>query len=602
MLISLFLPAKNVTAEPKPDMNVYFIYVGQGDCTLIESQGKYLLIDAGPKDAGPAVKKFLKKMNITHLDYVIATHPHEDHIGGLLTVLNEVTIGHIYVCPMSYTTNTYKNFMNTMWMKNIQRSTPVMGTSFQVGSANVQFISPRGYYYENLNNASIVVRITNGNNSFLMTGDAESLAEQEMLQSNYNLKADVLKVPHHSSKSSSTPEFINAVDPAFSVIECGKNNIFGFPKKATLEKLVYSNVYRTDKQGTIKMHSDGNKISVDKNPSIKAKSKDSTLELPLLNELTVKSNYEGIDLVPINSKSNYSNIDTKPIELKFSAKYGVSKKKSTQYMLVPAGTAFNQKNKWTTGDSVRIQKEFIGSVYVKFSNNVGNSIIMKTTGFCVDGMAPKNLSVVSNGVKVKYEASINDSRQAAVYSNKALTLKFKGDYGASGKGKLEYQLVKNGSAYDNEDWVAGSQTTIPTDFIGRVYVRYTDKAGNQAIRKTAPIVMDIVKPQKCSLRANVNGLSLLTLGRANEYKLQFNKRVIIACDADYGISGKRTNQFMIIKAGTKFNKNKPWKTANSITLEPGFKGCVYVKFTDKAGNETIRKTNGFEIIKTNEVK
>lgn len=602
VLVTLLLPTKNVMADEKPDMNVYFISVGQGDCTLIESQGKYLLIDSGPKDAGPTVKKFLKKMNITHLDYIIATHPHEDHIGGLLTVLNEVTVGHIYVSPMSYTTNTYKNFMNTIWMKNIQRSTPIMGSTFQLGSASVQFISPRGYYYENLNNASLVAKVTNGKNTFLMTGDAESLAEQEMIQSNYNLKADVLKVPHHSSKSSSTQAFIDAVDPAFSVIQCGKKNVFGFPKKATLKKLVYSNVYRNDTQGTISMHSDGTKISVDKNPSIMAKSKDSTLELLLLNKLTVKSNYDDIQLVPINSKTSYDNINTKPIELKFSAKYGVSKKKSTQYMLVSAGTKFNKKNKWTTGTSVKIQKEFIGCVYVKFINDAGNTVIMKTSGFCVDGTAPKNLSVESSGVKVKYETSVNTTNQATVYSNEELRLSFKGDYGASGKGKLEYQIVENGGNYDNENWVDGGFVTLPSEFAGRVYVRYTDRAGNKATRKTAPIVIDTVKPQDCTIKSNGAGIKLLGLGTVNEYKLQFNKRIVISGDADYGVSGKAKTQFMIVKAGTKFNPKKAWKTASSITLQPGFKGCVYIKFIDKAGNETIRKTSGFAITKPEPIK
>lgn len=599
LIISFLLPGTlNVKAEEKTDMTITFLSVGQGDSTLIESGGKYLLIDGGPTEGGEALLKYLKSKNITKLDYVIATHPHEDHIGGLLTVFQEIPVDILYMNNVSHTTDTYRNFMNLVWSKGIFRRTPYVGGNFQVGSAKVEFISPKGYYYEIMNNYSIVTKITNGKNSFLLTGDAEALAEEEMLNSGISLKADVLKVPHHSSKTSTTIPFIQAVDPAFSVIELGLNNVYGFPKKQTLGRLANSNVYRTDKQGNIVMHSDGTNITVDNKPSIAAKSKDKTGELQTLYNMNVVSNYEEIKLQNTSDKATYKVLSTNQVTLDFSAEYGVSKEKSIQYMKVNSDQKFNAKGKWTTGDYVTVDRDFKGSVYVKFTNQAGNSVIKKTTGFGVDISKPDKPKVIMKGSKVGFVSSLDEENSYSTMINKAATMQFDASFGPSGKDSIEYQVVEKGESYDPQnEWIEDDEVSFEEDFAGRIYVRFTDKAGHQSIRKTEGFTVDVTPPDHAFVTSNFTDTKLLKKSAATTYDVKTRQDVNLYFGADFGISGKKKIEYKFVDTRPNNKVKQVWKTGDNVKVNFSFKGYVLVRFTDKAGNVTEKKTSGMVVNK-----
>jgi competence protein ComEC len=245
---------------------VSFLDVGQADCTVIQYGNNTMLIDAGGNSGAASLVATLKNMNISRFDVVIGTHPHEDHIGGLDAVINSFDIGTIYMPKVSNNTKTFEDVLLAIKNKGLTVTTPVPGTSFALGG-DVQCIilAPNNQSYSDLNSYSIVLKITFNGRSFLFTGDAEVDSEQEMLSKGYDLKADVLKVGHHGSTSSTSSAFLTAVSPEYAVIFVGINNTYGHPHQETLDKLNAAGikVYRTDLSGgTIKFIVSGNNISV----------------------------------------------------------------------------------------------------------------------------------------------------------------------------------------------------------------------------------------------------------------------------------------------------------------------------------------------------
>lgn len=246
-------------------LTVHYIDVGQGDSELIQINNKNLLIDAGPKDAEDKVVSYLKTQNITKLDYIIATHPHDDHIGGMLEVLKNFKVNE-FIAPKIYnppTTSTFKDLITTLKNKNMKITVLKPGDYINLGE-NVQceILAPSKTYYENLNNYSIVVKITYKNSKFLFTGDAEEESEKEVLNNGFDVSCDVLKIGHHGSKTASSDKFLKEASPKIAVISCGKNNDYGHPHKTTLDKLnsINCKIYRTDLNGDIVIISDGNNI------------------------------------------------------------------------------------------------------------------------------------------------------------------------------------------------------------------------------------------------------------------------------------------------------------------------------------------------------
>ncbi|XXF54581.1 ComEC/Rec2 family competence protein [Thermoanaerobacterium thermosaccharolyticum] len=251
-------------------LKVHFINVGQGDSEFIQApSGKTMLIDAGTNEAGNSVVSYLKNLGISRIDILVGTHPHEDHIGGMDNVINSFDIGQFYMPKVTTTTKTFEDVLTAAKSKGLSITTAKAGIILDLGSdIKAEMLAPNGTKYDDLNNYSAVIKLTYGNTSFLFTGDASSQSEEEMLNKGYNLKANVLKVGHHGSSSATTLPFLQAVNPKYAVISCGKNNDYGHPHKETMDKLKNAGiiVYRTDECGTIVATSDGNNISFNVKP------------------------------------------------------------------------------------------------------------------------------------------------------------------------------------------------------------------------------------------------------------------------------------------------------------------------------------------------
>lgn len=262
------------------ELKVHFIDVGQGDSILIQSGDHDMLVDAGENDQGDGVVTYLHSQGIAKLDYVIGTHPHSDHIGGLDDVINNVSVGKVILPPVEHTTKTYEDVLDAIGSQGLKITKPVVGDTYQLGDASFQIIAPNGNYDDDLNNWSVGIKLTYGDNSFVMCGDAESQAEADICAGGINLSADVLKLGHHGSKTSTSGAFLNKVNPEYAVISCGMGNSYGHPHKETLNKLHSKGikVFRTDEQGTIIATSDGINIKWSTQPSTTNKAGQSTGE------------------------------------------------------------------------------------------------------------------------------------------------------------------------------------------------------------------------------------------------------------------------------------------------------------------------------------
>ena len=242
------------------DLLIDFIDVGQADSILIRNQDKTMLIDAGTNEAGETVVTYLQNLGINKIDYLIGTHPHEDHIGGLDDVINHFNIGQIYMPKIETTTKTFEDVLDAIENKNLTVTSPNKGDKIEIGQAVGTFMTEPILDKDNLNLSSLVVRLEFGNNSFLFMGDAEKENEETI---NWN-KTDVLKVGHHGSNTSTSESFLNQVKPQCSIIMVGKDNSYNLPTQETIDKLntIGSEIYRTDENGTIQSISDGNTIEV----------------------------------------------------------------------------------------------------------------------------------------------------------------------------------------------------------------------------------------------------------------------------------------------------------------------------------------------------
>lgn len=239
---------------------VHFIDVGQADSILILSGDSAVLIDAGTNSAGEDVLKYIKEQGVSKIDYLIGTHPHEDHIGGLDTVIEGLDIGEVIMPRHSSNTQTYEDVLLAAQSKGLKITAAQAGNSFTAGECSFYILAPDGEY-SNTNNYSVVMRMTVGNVSMLFTGDAESQSEERMLESGAQLKSDLLKIGHHGSDTSTSDQFLQAVSPKYAVISVGENNSYGHPSAQTLNKLSGIELYRTDLMGTIIASTDGEEIT-----------------------------------------------------------------------------------------------------------------------------------------------------------------------------------------------------------------------------------------------------------------------------------------------------------------------------------------------------
>ena len=244
-------------------MEVHFIDVGQGDATLIICDGEAMLIDAGDNSKGTTVQYYLQRHGADFLKYLVLTHPDADHIGGADVIVTKFDIGTVfesyYKKPAGHKSS--EELANALSYRHMTPVVPSVGSSYSLGGASFSFIGPSGYS-DDPNNASLALILQYGNTRFLFTGDAESEEESAILNSGYDIKANVYKVGHHGSKTSSNDFFLRAIQPDYAVISCGVND-YGHPNDETLQRLyeVGASIFRTDQSGSIVSYTDGTSIS-----------------------------------------------------------------------------------------------------------------------------------------------------------------------------------------------------------------------------------------------------------------------------------------------------------------------------------------------------
>ncbi len=262
-LTACVAPAPETVALPtEGQMKVHFVDVGQADCILLQSGGEAMLVDGGNVDDSDLVVSYLLDQGVEELRYVVGTHAHEDHIGGLAAVLAVIPTEEVW-CPVTeYDTKCFRDFAHYADQQDLSLICPDPGTVYTLGEATISVLGPV-YEYEDTNNTSIVLKVQHGQNSFLLTGDAEADAELDILDEGFDVSATVLKVGHHGSDTSTCYPWLREVQPQYGVISCGKDNDYGHPHEEPLSRLRDAEVtlYRTDLQGHIVCLSDGNAVT-----------------------------------------------------------------------------------------------------------------------------------------------------------------------------------------------------------------------------------------------------------------------------------------------------------------------------------------------------
>ena len=262
LLLFIFLPVSALA-----DLQVHFLDVGQGDCTIVICDGEAMVIDGGPASASRFVYSYVRKtLKLQHIDYVISTHPHLDHVYGLSSVLNAAPVDLILTPVLEWDSKAFNSMLKYAEAQGTPLSVPQEGDTLKLGGATITILHcwPEALEYGRTNDSSIVTRIDYGETSFIITGDAEDWSEYMMIDAGYPLKANVLRVSHHGSNTGSTMEFLQAVQPEYAVISVGKDNGYGHPHTEVLERLneIGAKVLRTDELGTIVFQSDGNTLTL----------------------------------------------------------------------------------------------------------------------------------------------------------------------------------------------------------------------------------------------------------------------------------------------------------------------------------------------------
>lgn len=252
----------NKVTIPMDGLYVHYIDVGQGDSELVCCGGEYMLIDAGEPSASDTVVDYLNDHGIEKLDYVVCSHGHADHCGGLDAVVENFEVGTVLTSPYPGDTASYEIFSDAVAAKGLAMTVPELGESYTLGEAKFEFVGPLEQY-DNLNDDSLVMRLEYGDTSFLFTGDMTSKAERDLLEDGANVKCDVLKVGHHGSSGSSSYRFLYEAEPKIAVISCEAGNSYGHPHEEALSRLndCGAEIYRTDLESSIVIFSNGMEVT-----------------------------------------------------------------------------------------------------------------------------------------------------------------------------------------------------------------------------------------------------------------------------------------------------------------------------------------------------
>lgn len=271
-ILTLVLSLGTSLAGASSNLQVHFIDVGQGDAILVKlPNGENMLVDAGDNHYGTTVVNYIQNQNIASLDYVVGTHPHADHIGGLDDVINRFLIGQVYMPNAIATTQTYYDVLTAIDQKGLsitraRAGLALLNTTVDGKNLSITMIAPIRDSYSNINDYSAVIQIVYGSTSFLLTGDVEHLSENDMISSNAPLASSILKVGHHGSSTSTTEAFLDRVNPSAAIISVGANNRYGHPNQSTIDRLQSRGIaiFRTDLNGSIVFTTSGSGWLVNK--------------------------------------------------------------------------------------------------------------------------------------------------------------------------------------------------------------------------------------------------------------------------------------------------------------------------------------------------
>ena len=268
LILTLFSSCSLLDVLPKEEnsgsngLYVHFIDVGQADAALVLCGDDAMLIDGGNTADSDLIYAYLEENGITVLDYIVCTHPHEDHVGGLPAAFEKCHVDNVLSPVTEYNSDAFSKFVSAAEKQGLSITVPDPGMTFSLGDAQVTVLGPV-HDYDDVNNTSIVLKIVYGDTSFIFMGDAENQAEHDIIESGANLESTVLKIGHHGSESSTSYLFLRSVMPSYAIISVGAGNSYGHPHEETLSRLRDAGVklYRTDMQGTIIAHSDGVSVS-----------------------------------------------------------------------------------------------------------------------------------------------------------------------------------------------------------------------------------------------------------------------------------------------------------------------------------------------------
>lgn len=251
--------AEEPDANGVQDLSMHVIDVGQGLSLLFESDGHYLLYDGGDSDYSSKVVSYLQEQGVQTLDYVVASHYDADHLNGVVGALHAFEVDTVLAPDYETDTKIYQSFINTVVEKELDVIHPYAGVKYALGNSSFTVLAPEEEEYSDDNDYSIVLRFVCGKTSYLVSGDATTLSEEEMLAGGLELDSDIYVAGHHGSASSSSQEFLDAVSPDIAVISCKENNQYQHPSQEVMERLQAAavQVYRTDKQGDFEISSDG---------------------------------------------------------------------------------------------------------------------------------------------------------------------------------------------------------------------------------------------------------------------------------------------------------------------------------------------------------